>query len=1450
MKSILRLILILGLFLTSGLAKASHITGGDFQYTCIGQDSFLIRLNIFRDCTGISAPTSPQVDFTSSCGGNFSVNLTLTNPGGTEVSQLCPTALNNSSCNGGSLPGMEHYIYEAIVVLSPTCNSWTMSWDDCCRNSPTNASSVGTYISAGMNSATDDCNNSPQYTAQPIPYVCQNQVVNYNFGVVEQDGDSLVYSMVTGLSAATTPIPYTGGYSFTQPFGTAVPITLNQATGQLTFTPPSTGLYVVVVRVDEYDPVTGAHLGYVFRDIQIVVQPCSNLVPVVASPGITNFTGTGALIDSNSLEVCIGQSLNFDIVFTDPDTSSPGDSITLFSNILQALDSTANITVTNGNPATINVDWIAQPGNGNFAAFNVTAIDDACNVSGLINAAFDITILPSTYAGEDQTICQGTQTATLIATGGSQFTWTVISGDPISVGVNFSCDTCDTTIASPSITTTYQVVSNLSSTCSNTDTVTVFVAPDYTLTLPDDDTICSISDFQLFANTNQPSFTYTYAWNNTATLSDPSISNPLANPIQPTTYTVTVTSAAGCQKTDNVTISLSPPFPDSSMISGDTVLCQGTSTQLGLDFGASDFGYCGLSTTGCMGVTQTASIGAGTQTNSSSSYPSIWAGGAQSARHQILYTAADLQALGMTNGGQINSIAFDIATVGAVTQFTNFSVKMKCTSVSDLSSAYETGLIEVVAPYTHTVTNGWNTINFPTPYWWDGVSNLVIEVCYNNAASIFNTNSQQRFTSTLYQSVRYTNSSFQGVCFGGGFEQTSTERPNLQLNFCTGTDPNALTYQWTPSTALSSTTIENPIANPTTDITYQVIITDTFGGCSDTITHFIDVVTEFNPDFSFNDPYCISADADTGVAITDGGVWSGVGITDGINGVFDPAAAGIGTHQITYTITGNCANDTTLPVQVISLPDASINAPDQYCIDGTPFALSAATAGGVFSGNGVNSATSEFDPSSLTPGTYDIIYNLTIPCPHADTHKIEVLDSVPFTAVTPITICDNETMVLLDSVQISTLFTEPTLTDFQGTGITNTANGAFNANGIPAASHDITVTVTDTFGLCASTDVIQVIVNATEYNELLKDTYCSDEANVFLQTTKPLINSTWTNTPADPANTAIVFNAANGFSPEDYDPGVWVFDFTYTNINGCTGVSQDSLYILETPDDPVPDSDDFCEGDIVELTSSYNNPDSLEWSWDDNGTTVDLGSGSPNTNFGPAPDPANGTITVQVREVNGICVSNYVSYVLPIQPAPAASFVVDWTDTSGVQHFDSLVVEGDTIYGNPQSIWLRAQGYSSTDSLAWDLNFNDWSGNGDVIQNFQGDVPALPQDFNSPGLHELLLVHTNEYGCEDQYSIFLEIIGTEQIANIFTPNGDGINDLFYVIAPVRDFNVEIYNRWGHMIYEYDCNQCSQKDKGWNGGDHPDGTYFFIVTGTRVDGSDYVQKGTVTLTGGN
>jgi gliding motility-associated-like protein len=85
------------------------------------------------------------------------------------------------------------------------------------------------------------------------------------------------------------------------------------------------------------------------------------------------------------------------------------------------------------------------------------------------------------------------------------------------------------------------------------------------------------------------------------------------------------------------------------------------------------------------------------------------------------------------------------------------------------------------------------------------------------------------------------------------------------------------------------------------------------------------------------------------------------------------------------------------------------------------------------------------------------------------------------------------------------------------------------------------------------------------------------------------------------------------------------------------------------------------------------------------------------------------------------------------------------------------------------------------------------------------------------------------------------------IPNVFTPNGDGKNDVFTIDAKgFAGLHVRIYNRWGMLLYEY-----YTTDGGWNGETKsgskcPDGVYFYIADMIDFYGKATTQAGDIEL----
>ncbi|MFN8322575.1 MAG: hypothetical protein U0T74_07965 [Chitinophagales bacterium] len=188
--------------------NATHIVGSDISYRCLGGNQYQIVVAVYRDCSGVAMLASITVDVNSSCGTSTVTCAQDQATSSIEVSQLCPTAV--STCQGGSLPGVQVYTYLGTVTVQPNCGLYTFSYDDCCRNTVTNLAdpappSLGFRVEATLNSNLVSCNDAPAFTSLPVPYFCANQPVNYSHGAIDTDGDSLVYTLASPLDRGPWP---------------------------------------------------------------------------------------------------------------------------------------------------------------------------------------------------------------------------------------------------------------------------------------------------------------------------------------------------------------------------------------------------------------------------------------------------------------------------------------------------------------------------------------------------------------------------------------------------------------------------------------------------------------------------------------------------------------------------------------------------------------------------------------------------------------------------------------------------------------------------------------------------------------------------------------------------------------------------------------------------------------------------------------------------------------------------------------------------------------------------------------------------------------------------------------------------------------------------------------------------------------------------------------------
>lgn len=332
----------------------------------------------------------------------------------------------------------------------------------------------------------------------------------------------------------------------------------------------------------------------------------------------------------------------------------------------------------------------------------------------------------------------------------------------------------------------------------------------------------------------------TYTWIPAESVTGNAVNGWVFNPTVNTNYVLTASQSSGalCQTTAGFSVFVSPS-PIISASAASAAICEGTSTSLS----ANDTKVIGTATTLTV------------QTEQPTAFCNRW----DQYWNQTIFTAAELQAAGLT-AGNITSIAYNITSLGSGTNVTNFSVRIGTTIENTVTSFQTTGLTTVYGPATYTHAIGVNTITFDTPYLWDGISNIVLDIrqdgadSTNNAITYYTATAQNMTISattgidsavTTLQDLVETNST------------SATVAASLRrLNVIFGASASGVTWSWNPG-ALTGNSVS---VSPTETTTYTVTATNTNTTCTTQASVEVVVNTVATPTgnptqiFNVNDP--------------------------------------------------------------------------------------------------------------------------------------------------------------------------------------------------------------------------------------------------------------------------------------------------------------------------------------------------------------------------------------------------------------------------------------------------------------------------------------------------------------------------------------------------------------------------------------------------------------------
>jgi gliding motility-associated-like protein len=301
------------------------------------------------------------------------------------------------------------------------------------------------------------------------------------------------------------------------------------------------------------------------------------------------------------------------------------------------------------------------------------------------------------------------------------------------------------------------------------------------------------------------------------------------------------------------------------------------------------------------------------------------------------------------------------------------------------------------------------------------------------------------------------------------------------------------------------------------------------------------------------------------IAATSGGVWTGSGITDNITGTFNPSVAG--TFTVTYTISGSCGNSDTEVVIVNSPSNSTINNVTPVCAGTAAFDLTAATAGGSWSGTGItNAANGTFDPNVSGPGTFPITYLISNGCGSSSTQNVTV-NQLPTPSTTP---------------DVST-GCAPLCVQFTGSGSALCNSVSYNfGDGITSSSSDpshcynagtysVTITCTD-FNGCSGTNSIPVIINAhavptAAISVSPSSIVAPNTSVVFTDASTSGGNQIWNfGDPSSSNNTSFLSSDSHTYTQE----GIYCISLVSINNNGCIDSTSECITVVSDAVFSVP----------------------------------------------------------------------------------------------------------------------------------------------------------------------------------------------------------------------------------------------------------------------------------------
>jgi gliding motility-associated-like protein len=681
------------------------------------------------------------------------------------------------------------------------------------------------------------------------------------------------------------------------------------------------------------------------------------------------------------------------------------------------------------------------------------------------------------------------------------------------------------------------------------------------------------------------------------------------------------------------------------------------------------------------------------------------------------------------------------------------------------------------------------------------------------------------------------------------------------------------TYAWTSVPAGFTSSIADPTANQLVNTTYYVAVSDGSANVNSQVAVTVNALPAA-PTITAGGPTTFCANGNVTLTSSAGTsyLWSNGANTASIN------VTTAGSYTVKVKNAGGCLSSASaakvvtvnaLPI----IPAITAGGPTAFCAGSSVTLTSSAETGYSWS-NGVNEASINI----TTEGSYTVKVTNASGCQSAaSVATIVTVNALPSASITK---ADNSGLANNDG--IICIGTTATLTASGGT-FYSWSSGETTAAIVKGTAGTYTVTVTDANG-CTDTEAVNITVNALPI--------------VTAGSNSPVCEGDKINLTSSGGG-EYRWSGPNGFTSDNQsdkqNPSIhWankanagVYTVTVTASNGCAGKNTTSVIVNALPIFLIGSNNPVCEGNTINLTSSYGTGYSYSWS-------------GPNGFISSLQSPSILNATTGMAGAYKVTVSTFTSCsvwkktVVKINASPIA--------TAGS---NSPVCLGNTINltssGGTSYTWSGPNGFTSSiqnpsipnsNTLMTGtytvtvLAVNGCTGTGKTNVTFN-EIPIIlagpdtllkfifktemkaklsPSetgewslisgsghfaDIHSPttrvtelsGGENIFLWKVRNGSCEASDEVIITVYDPF-IPSVITPNGDGKNDYFKIRDIIDQDQVEliIFNRWGNE--EFSNRNYSNDWDGRNnkGAELPNDTYFYILKFDNVN----IKKGSVLI----